>query len=535
MADDTQSLCPMCLATVPARRRTSGKDVFLDKTCPEHGHTTVQIAKDARRFFDKTFDVPGKVFTPVTAFHGHCGEDCGWCDAHRQHVCTGLIEVTDCCDLACPVCYFGEKGKHHLSRDEFRARLDTLLRVESGKLEILQISGGECLTHPDFCGLLDEALVHDIGRIVVNTNGLGFLRNEAAFEKVRANRDRVEVYLQFDGFSDSVYELLRGRALTAEKQAILAKLNVAEIKICLAVTVYKNNLDQIPAILKLACETAHISGVTFQRLTKVGSAEGTAFESVFQEDILLAIAASGMMAYRDMVPLPCSHENCTSLGFLFCIADKVYSVADYVDLARVKRQDLQQARLRQDDPRLRLRQCLRLLRGAKRVGDAGPTEGIRRRRRFAPGRHEDRAHPGEEFHGCRNLRCRAAEKMLHRRGGRRRQGDSVLHAQCAEGERAMGEHDDEMPVGETITAFLVTLLAIPLLFVATCVPVGLVGMGSRHSDIAFGLYIVAFAGFGIFKAVRTRNPGIRWGIIVGSIALALLWRREIVAIFTGHW
>jgi uncharacterized radical SAM superfamily Fe-S cluster-containing enzyme len=336
MADDTQSLCPMCLATVPARRRTSGKDVFLDKICPQHGHTTVQIAKDARRFFDKTFDVPGKMFTPVTAFHGHCGDNCGWCDAHRQHVCTGLIEVTDCCDLACPVCYFGEKGKHHLSREEFRARLDTLLRVESGKLEILQISGGECLTHPDFCGLLDEALAHDIGRIVVNTNGLGFLRNEAAFEKVRANRDRVEVYLKFDGFSDLVYELLRGRALLAEKQAILAKLNAAEIKICLAVTVFKNNLDQIPAILKLACETPHISGVTFQRLTKVGSAEESEFESVFQEDILLAIASSGMMAYRDMVPLPCSHENCTSLGFLFCIADKVYSVADYVDLTRVK-------------------------------------------------------------------------------------------------------------------------------------------------------------------------------------------------------
>jgi len=99
----------------------------------------------------------------------------------------------------------------------------------------------------------------------------------------------------------------------------------------------------------------------------------------------------------------------------------------------------------------------------------------------------------------------------------------------------MEEPDDEIPVGETITAFLVTLLAIPLLFVATCVPVGLVGYGSEHSDFAFGSYIVAFAGFGIFKAVRTRNLGIRWGIIVGSILLALLLRREIVAIFAGHW
>jgi 7,8-dihydro-6-hydroxymethylpterin dimethyltransferase len=334
--DNTQSLCPECLATVAAVKRTRGKDVFLDKTCPEHGLFTVQIAKDAHRFFDKTFDVPGKPFQPATTFQGQCGPDCGWCEAHRQHVCTGLIEVTDCCDLACPICYFGEKNKNHLSLEEFRARLETLLQVERGKLEILQISGGECLTHPEFCELVDEALRHDIGRIVINTNGLGFLRNEAAFEKVRQNRDRVEVYLQFDGLSDEDYEILRGRALLADKLSIIEKLNNAEIKICLAVTVYKGNLRQIPAILNLATGTAHISGVTFQRLTKVGAARATALPSVFHEDILLAIASSGLMRYQDMVPLPCSHENCTSLGFLFCLGDKVYSVADYVDLTRVK-------------------------------------------------------------------------------------------------------------------------------------------------------------------------------------------------------
>lgn len=336
MPDKTQSLCPQCLATVPAIKRTHGKDVFLDKTCPEHGRFTVKIAKDAHRFFDKTFDVPGKSFQPVMEFRGACGPDCGWCNAHRQHVCTGLIEVTDCCDLACPVCYFGEKGKHHLSLAEFRARLDTLLKVEGGKLEILQISGGECLTHPEFPALVDEALGRDIGRIVINSNGLGFLRNQTAFEKVRANRDRVEVYLQFDGFSDAVYETLRGRSLLDDKLEIIAKLNEAEIKICLAVTVFAGNLNEIPAILALATDTDHISGVTFQRLTKVGAARNGPLQSVLHEDILLAIAASGMMAYKDMVPLPCSHENCTSLGFLFCIGDSVYSVADYVDLARVK-------------------------------------------------------------------------------------------------------------------------------------------------------------------------------------------------------
>jgi uncharacterized radical SAM superfamily Fe-S cluster-containing enzyme len=106
----------------------------------------------------------------------------------------------------------------------------------------------------------------------------------------------------------------------------------------LAVTVYQGNLKEIPAILKLAVDFENISGITFQRLTKVGSAVGTEIPSVMQEDILLAIANSGYMKYKDLIPLPCSHENCTSLGFLFCQGDKVYSLGDYIDYSKCKTQ-----------------------------------------------------------------------------------------------------------------------------------------------------------------------------------------------------
>ena len=34
--------------------------------------------------------------------------------------------------------------------------------------------------------------------------------------------------------------------------------------------------------------------------------------------------------------MPCSHENCTSLGFLFCSGDKVYSLGNYVDFSKCK-------------------------------------------------------------------------------------------------------------------------------------------------------------------------------------------------------
>ena len=338
MKQKTKALCPVCLETVEAVKEQKGSDVWLHKTCVKHGSFSVKIAKDAARFFDKTYDVKGKPFKAITKFKDNCGEDCGWCEKHKQHICTGLIEVTDSCNMSCPICYFGKKASKHISVEEFKKRLNTLLTVEKGHLDVLQISGGECLLHPKFKEILQTALKEDIGRILINTNGLKLLEDKDIFELIKKHKDRVEIYLQFDGFDDEVYKTLRGKTLLKQKQEILDLLNKAEIKICLAVTVYQGNLKEIPAILKLSTELKHVSGITFQRLTKVGSAAGTEIPSVFQEDILLAIANSGYMKYKDIIPLPCSHENCTSLGFLFCQGKKVYSLGDYVDFSKCKAQ-----------------------------------------------------------------------------------------------------------------------------------------------------------------------------------------------------
>lgn len=334
----TESICPVCLETIPAFKIKKGQDVYLEKECLKHGHFSNHVAKDVKRFLDKTFDVKGKEFNSICQFNGQCGRDCGWCNEHRQHICTGLIEITDSCNMACPICYFGKKSINHISVDEFKNRLNTLLKVEKGHLDVLQISGGECLIHPQFSDIFDIALKAEISRVLINTNGLELLTNEKIFNQIKKNKDKAEIYLQFDGFDENVYQTLRGQKLLQKKLDIIEKLNQNEIKICLAVTVYQDNLKEISKILDFAIHTKHISGITFQRLTKVGSALSVNIPSVMQEDILLAIADSNYMSYKDLIPLPCSHENCTSLGFLFCQGAKVYSLGDYVDFTKCKNQ-----------------------------------------------------------------------------------------------------------------------------------------------------------------------------------------------------
>ena len=39
----TESVCPVCLKRLPAKRVAKGKAVFLEKTCPEHGDFSVEV------------------------------------------------------------------------------------------------------------------------------------------------------------------------------------------------------------------------------------------------------------------------------------------------------------------------------------------------------------------------------------------------------------------------------------------------------------------------------------------------------------
>ena len=104
----------------------------------------------------------------------------------------------------------------------------------------------------------------------------------------------------------------------------------------LATTVYKHNLFEIPKILDFATKIKHISGITFQRLTKTGCAKDSDIQSVFQEDILIEMTKNNYLKYEDIIPLPCSHENCTSLAFLLCLNGEIYSMGDYVDYKNLK-------------------------------------------------------------------------------------------------------------------------------------------------------------------------------------------------------
>jgi hypothetical protein len=293
------------------------------------------VSSDAERFFDKTFVSPGKsVAERQTKKERGCPDDCGLCPNHKQHMCSSIIEITGHCDLRCPVCYFGQFDSPHISLEEFGGRVETLLRTENGHLDVLQLSGGEPTLHPRFVEILADACSRDISRVLLNTNGLSLLRDESVYHAVKRQKDRVEVYLQFDGFNREANARLRGRDLLEEKLALVTKLNEDEIKICLAATMVQENLTEVGAILDFACQTRNVTGVTFQRFARTGNGASLATEAILAEEVLIGIAATRLLDYAHVVPLPCSHENCTSISFLFVADGRSYPLADFIDFAK---------------------------------------------------------------------------------------------------------------------------------------------------------------------------------------------------------
>lgn len=320
----TQSLCPQCLALVPAKIIVRRKRVYFRKTCPTHGVREDFICSDVEFYDRHEFSVPARVpnLVGVEPKHG-CPFDCGLCTEHEQHTCIGLVEITANCNLTCPMCYaHSAPGGKHLSFDECRAAIDRLVQVE-GRAEVLQLSGGEPTVHPQFEQIVDYAMAQPIDYVQINTNGIRLAREPKLIERLARHRDRLEIFLQLDGLREEVQQQLRGEALLQTKLAAIEALGQADLHITLAATLQRGvNDDQWGELVQFALARPWITGINLQPATYSGRYEVPAEQlekRVTFPDVIKGLAeqTAGLLVADDFMPLPCAHPNCHSLAYIF--------------------------------------------------------------------------------------------------------------------------------------------------------------------------------------------------------------------------
>src|SRR3954466_9031010 len=210
----TSSLCATCLRKVEAKVVIEDGQVFMHKWCPEHRFQKVLISTDAEyyklsRQTLKAGQMPLKFQTPIQ--YG-CPYDCGLCPDHEQHSCLTLVEITDQCNLACPICYSESSPQRvgtHRSMEQIEFMLDWVARNEA-EPDVVQISGGEPTIHPQFFEILDAAKRRPIKHLMVNTNGVRIAQDAVFAARLATYQPGFELYLQFDSLRATPLQALRG-------------------------------------------------------------------------------------------------------------------------------------------------------------------------------------------------------------------------------------------------------------------------------------------------------------------------------------
>jgi len=272
----TQSLCPECSALIPATIFEQDGQVRMEKRCPSHGEFHDIVYSDARLYLkmeEWTFADNRGLENPAVVDATRCPQDCGLCNLHTSHTGLANVDLTNRCNLTCPVCFANANAAGYVYEPDFetvRRMLQALRDERPVAGRIVQFSGGEPTIYPRFFDVLRMAREMGFSHLQAATNGIRFADLEFAEQAKEAGLHTL--YLQFDGVCDDIYRRTRGKALWDLKLKCIENVRRAGLKIVFVPTIVKGlNDHQIGDIIRLALENIEcVSGISFQPVAFTG-------------------------------------------------------------------------------------------------------------------------------------------------------------------------------------------------------------------------------------------------------------------------
>lgn len=332
------AFCPQCHAEEPDRQlgdvaRLSGwlavrgdGQVWLERGCPRHGLVRTLYDEDPEILaYLEEWTAPTKAhvpdepgnFDPIPSAYLR-----GLPQMQTQHTCILLEDIAATCNLRCPTCFADSSPdlRNVVAVGDVLANVDQRLARENGRLDVVMLSGGEPTLHPQLPELLAELSSRPITRILLNTNGIRIAHDGRLLDLLTEHRERAEVYLQYDGLSPAAHRHHRGGDLSRLKESALRRLSEREIFTTLVMTASLGvNDTEIGDIVKLALDTPYVGGVSIQpqfasgRSGLIDPARRLTHTGVLKR---LGPQTSGLITWRDLTALPCSHPHCCSVGYM---------------------------------------------------------------------------------------------------------------------------------------------------------------------------------------------------------------------------
>lgn len=328
--DVALSICGTCYRKVEGKIVFQDEKVYMLRRCPEHGAEKILMADDipyykqCREVFLKPPEQPNRYNTPIR--YG-CPYDCGLCPDHEQHSCVSILELTDACNLECPVCYAGSGP----SRQQFRSleqlefMLDAIVRNER-EPDVVQISGGEPTLHPQFFEILDAARKRPIRHLMINTNGIRVARDPEFVARLATYKPGIELYLQHDSLERAPLMALRGADLRDIHTKALEYCNEHQLSVTLVATVQKGlNDGELGRLIEFGLTQPCVRGVTFQPVQVAGRT--THFNPATDRLTLTEVRRrileqTAVFRPEDLVPVPC-HPDSIAMAYALKVEEGV--------------------------------------------------------------------------------------------------------------------------------------------------------------------------------------------------------------------
>ena len=234
--------------------------VYIEKTCPEHGKYNELYWSDYDQYkrAEKYRKEGEGLNNPRTQTVKGCPQDCGICPQHKSHTGLAIIDVTNRCNLRCPVCFANAAAAGYVyepTQKQVHEMLRNLRQNDPVPATALQFSGGEPTIREDLPELIKAAKDLGFRHVEINTNGIR-LSQSVEYCKTLAEAGASTIYLQFDGLTNDVYRFTRGVDLLETKMKAIENCREAGLKsVVLVVTLVKGvNDHQLGDIIRFAVD-----------------------------------------------------------------------------------------------------------------------------------------------------------------------------------------------------------------------------------------------------------------------------------------
>ncbi|MHA1585620.1 MAG: radical SAM protein, partial [Promethearchaeota archaeon] len=287
----TTSICPECMNPIKAEifiDESKGENgwVMMRKFCKTHGNFLDKISINPEYYIwknklsdelDSRYSTKPQNGNQFPVKRG-CPYDCGLCSEHLSAANLMIIDVTNRCNLNCPICFANSNASGRIveyTYEQVVKIMEYFIKERPFHAAIAQFSGGEPTLHPRIIDILKKAKELGFPHRMLNTNGIRMAQS-LDFCRELKDADCGAIYLSWDASSENsaeVYKKIRGKDLTAIKQQVIDNCREIGLDGIMLVCTIANDVNnhEIKSIMEYArANNDIIAGVIFQPVSLSG-------------------------------------------------------------------------------------------------------------------------------------------------------------------------------------------------------------------------------------------------------------------------